>query len=310
MMLEIKEVSKYFGEKQVLNNISLNIDKGDVFGLLGPNGAGKSTLINILSCITKQESGDIFFENQNIKINLNEFRKKIGVVSQDVSLYQELSAYENLIFWGSLYDIPEAELKKRTNEILTLLNLYHRRSDKIKTFSGGMKRKINIACSILHNPPLLLMDEPTVGLDPKSRNEILQLIQELSAQKITIIYTTHYMEIAEKICNKIAIINEGNILAKGSISDLKKISGIKDNATIKLKEINSHLIDTLNSKYKISKVNNESNTIFFECENLHTNIPEILNSIQDCKVEILSIQTSTSDLETIFMQLTGKTLRD
>lgn len=310
MMLEIKEVSKYFGKKKVLNNISIDINKGDIFGLLGPNGAGKSTIINILSCITKHESGDIFFENQNVKVNLNEFRKKIGVVSQDVSLYQELTAYENLIFWGSLYDLPKAELEKRTNEILTLLNLYHRRSDKIKTFSGGMKRKINIACSILHNPPLLLMDEPTVGLDPQSRNEILQLIQELSAQKITIIYTTHYMEIAEKICNKIAIINEGTILAKGSVSDLKKISGIKDNATIKIKEINTRLIDTLNLKYKISKVNNESNTLFFECENLHTNIPQIINSIKDCNGEIVSIQTNTCDLETIFTKLTGKALRD
>jgi len=309
-MLEIKEVSKYFGKKKVLNNISIDINKGDIFGLLGPNGAGKSTIINILSCITKHESGDIFFENQNVKVNLNEFRKKIGVVSQDVSLYQELTAYENLIFWGSLYDLPKAELEKRTNEILTLLNLYHRRSDKIKTFSGGMKRKINIACSILHNPPLLLMDEPTVGLDPQSRNEILQLIQELSAQKITIIYTTHYMEIAEKICNKIAIINEGTILAKGSVSDLKKISGIKDNATIKIKEINTRLIDTLNLKYKISKVNNESNTLFFECENLHTNIPQIINSIKDCNGEIVSIQTNTCDLETIFTKLTGKALRD
>lgn len=309
-MLDIIEISKSYGDFKALNNISLKINKGDILGLLGINGAGKSTLINILSCITESDSGAVFWDKKNIKTNIDEYKRKIGVVPQEIALYQELSAIENLNFWGSLYDISPLALKEKVNHVLNLFGLYDRRNQKIKTYSGGMKRKINIACSTLHNPSLLLMDEPTVGLDPQSRYDVLELIENLNSTGMTIVYTTHYMEIAERICNKIAIIDEGKILAHGHISDLQMASGIKDSITIKLKSVDCLVLENLNMSFSSYKIDNALNTFYTECSNINNDISEIINSIQNCNGEILSIETNVTDLERVFVQLTGKILRD
>lgn len=309
-MLEIKEISKSYGAIKALNNISLTINKGDIFGLLGPNGAGKSTLLNILSCITTPDFGNILLNEENIEADADEYRRQIGVVPQEIALYQELSANDNLFFWGSLYDIPQFELKERADHVLNILGIYERRNHKIKTYSGGMKRKINIACSILHNPSLLLMDEPTVGLDPQSRYDILDVIETLNAKGITIIYTTHHMEVAERLCNKIAVIDSGNVLAQGSISDLSLTSKIKDSIVIKLKNVKTLTIDKLSINSSSCKIDSESNTLYLECDNINNDITNIINNIQKCSGEIVSIETRAVDLESIFMKLTGKKLRD
>ena len=172
----------------------------------------------------------------------------MGVVPQEIALYEELSAYENLMFWGGLYDIPKPELKTNVNKTLEIVDLVNRKDDRIKTFSGGMKRRINIACSLLHNPRILVLDEPTVGVDPQNRNHIFEVIERLNNEGMTIIYTTHYMEEAERFCDKIAIIDVGSIIAQGTLKELRKISDVKDLLTIKLADADNEIISRITSE--------------------------------------------------------------
>jgi len=309
-MLEIKGISKSYGDNSVLNNISLHIGKGDILVILGTNGAGKSTLINILSCLIEPDKGDVFFDGENVKSNIDKYKNKIGIVPQEIALYQELSAYDNLMFWGGLYDISRKELQETADYVLNLFGLYDKRNAKIKTYSGGMKRKINIACSILHKPSLLLMDEPTVGLDPQSTNDTIDHIENLNAKGMTIVYTTHYMKVAERLCNRIALIDEGSILDVGSFAVLRGLSGIKDSVTIKLKNANSTELNKLQFDRSLYRIDNLNNTFHMDCEDINKEIADIIAGIQACNGEILSIDTCVADLESIFIKLTGKMLKD
>ena len=210
-MIQVTNLSKSFDQLQAVRNLSFSIKKGEVFGLLGPNGAGKSTTINMMSTILSGDEGVILIDGNDIKQSPNICKTLIGVVPQEISLYDEFTAYENLFFWGELYQIPARELKKRIITILELIGLSDRKNDLIKNYSGGMKRRINIASAILHNPKILFMDEPTVGVDPQSRNRIFEIVENLNKQGMTIVYTTHYMEEVERLCNRIAIIDDGKL---------------------------------------------------------------------------------------------------
>lgn len=308
-MLEIQGITKSYGTKQVLNNIYLDVSRGDILGLLGTNGAGKSTLINILSSLTEPNNGKILFQGENILTNTTKYKNCIGIVQQELALYQELSALENLLFWGGLYNIPRMELLEKSNDVLNLFGLHDKRNDKIRTFSGGMKRKIHIGCSILHDPSLLLMDEPTVGLDPQSTIETIELIEKLNAKGMTIVYTTHYMKVAERLCNKIAILDEGSILAVGSLSELRKLSGIKDRFCVKFKNNLSFDVNSLksNPSYKVDPI---TNTIAVEYDDIKKELADLIESIQSSSGEVSSIDTHVADLESIFMKYTGKDLKE
>ena len=236
-MIQVRSVSKSFGNIEAVKNVSFTIEKGEIFGILGPNGAGKSTIVNILNTLVKPDKGDVIIDGVNIKDDGDTIKLIMGVVPQEIALYEELSAYENLMFWGGLYDIPKPELKANVNKTLEIVDLVNRKDDRIKTFSGGMKRRINIACSLLHNPRILVLDEPTVGVDPQNRNHIFEVIERLNNEGMTIIYTTHYMEEAERFCDKIAIIDVGRIIAQGTLKELRKISDVKDLLTIKLADV-------------------------------------------------------------------------
>lgn len=237
-MISVRSVSKSFGKIKALENISFNIEKGEIFGILGPNGAGKSTIVNILNTLVKPDAGTVIIDGINTKNDGRKIKLIMGVVPQEIALYEELSAYENLMFWGGLYDIPEVELRKNVNKTLEIVDLAGRKDDRIKTFSGGMKRRINIACSLLHNPKILVLDEPTVGVDPQNRNHIFEVIEKLNNEGMTIIYTTHYLEEAERFCDKISIIDVGRIIAQGTLKELDEISRIR-NAGGVIEEINS-----------------------------------------------------------------------
>jgi len=227
-MITVRSISKSFGNIEAIKNVSFNIEKGEIFGILGPNGAGKSTIVNILNTLIKPDSGDVIIDGVNIKDDGDTIKLIMGVVPQEIALYEELSAYENLMFWGGLYHIPKQELRANVKNTLEVVDLVNRKDDKIKTFSGGMKRRINIACSLLHNPKILVLDEPTVGVDPQNRNHIFELIKRLNKEGMTIIYTTHYMEEAERFCDRIAIIDNGRIIAQGTLNELREISDIKN----------------------------------------------------------------------------------
>jgi ABC-2 type transport system ATP-binding protein len=308
-MIKVQNVSKSFGNLKAVDNISFQIAKGEVFGLLGPNGAGKSTTINILSTLLSEDSGEIIVDGLNLKENKDVSKLIIGVVPQEVALYKDLSAFDNLMFWGGLYKIPKAELRRKANEVLALVGLEDRKNDPLKNYSGGMKRRVNIAASILHDPKILLMDEPTVGIDPQSRSYIFEIIEQLKDNGMTIIYTTHYMEEAERLCDTIAIIDTGSIKAIGTMKELRKVSDTNDSLSIKVSHLNEEIISHLQ---KTLKLVGDLNTMVLdiECENISQEITGVLKDIQDTGVIIESIDTQRANLESVFLKLTGKHLRD
>jgi len=309
-MIKVRSISKSFGNIEAVKNVSFTIEKGEIFGILGPNGAGKSTIVNILNTLVKPDKGDVIIDGVNINDNGDTIKLIMGVVPQEIALYEELTAYENLMFWGGLYDIPKQELKANVNNTLEIVDLVSRKDDRIKTFSGGMKRRINIACSLLHNPKILVLDEPTVGVDPQNRNHIFEVIERLNNEGMTIIYTTHYMEEAERFCNTIAIIDVGRIIAQGTLKELREISDVKDLLTIKLADINNETITRITSENPLFRFDSTSNILKVECGNIGNDIPIIINHIQNSGGVIERIYTQGTSLESIYLKLTGKELRD
>ncbi|WP_243135833.1 ABC transporter ATP-binding protein/permease [Acetobacterium tundrae] len=225
-IISVNQLKKSFDEKQVVKEISFAIEKGEILCLLGPNGAGKSTTINMLCGILGYDGGDMRYQGKNIKDCLNQFKRNLGVVPQDLAIYEDLSAEQNVLFFASLYGLKGRVLEEKVNKALDFSGLLERKKDKAKTFSGGMKRRLNIACAIAHEPELLIMDEPTVGIDPQSRNHILSSIKKLSQQGMTILYTTHYMEEVEEISTWILIMDSGIIMANQILSIVINIFAI------------------------------------------------------------------------------------
>jgi ABC-2 type transport system ATP-binding protein len=309
-MITVRSVSKTFGNIKALDDVTFNIDKGEIFGILGPNGAGKSTIVNILNTLVRPDKGDVIIDGVNIKDDGETIKLIMGVVPQEISLYEELSAYENLMFWGGLYDIPKQKLKKDIQKTLEIVDLVSRKDDRIKTFSGGMKRRINIACSLLHNPKILVLDEPTVGVDPQNRNHIFEVIERLNNEGMTIIYTTHYMEEAERFCDNISIIDVGRIIAQGTLKELRRISDVKDLLTIKLADPNSDLISRITSENPLFRFDSTSGSLKVECGNIGNDTSIIINQIQNSGGVIERINSQGTNLESIYLKLTGKELRD
>lgn len=306
-MIQVSNLSKSFNTVKAVNDISFTINKGEIFGLLGPNGAGKSTTINMLSTILKSDGGQIIIDGIDVNKNPNTCKKHIGVVPQEISLYEDLSAYENLLFWGRLYDIPILELKNKINSILELIGLSDRKKDLIKTYSGGMKRRINIAAAILHSPKVLFMDEPTVGIDPQSRNRIFEVIETLNKQGMTIVYTTHYMEEVERLCNRIAIIDSGKIIAQGTQSELQNIANIKEAIVFEFESLSASKGQEFQSKIDHKSILNK-NKIIVECTT--KDLPEIIMESNNLELIVKDIVVKKANLESIFLSLTGKKLRD
>lgn len=211
-VLEVRNIYKKYGDKEVVTNESFTIYSGDILGFIGPNGAGKSTSINMITTLVAPDGGNIFFHEQDIMKQSDYFKRALGVVPQDLAIYEDLSAYENVRFFCALYGIKGIELKERVRQALEFVGLWERRKDSPSKFSGGMKRRLNIACAIAHSPELLIMDEPTVGIDPQSRNKIMEAVNILHQKGTTVIYTSHYMEEIETLCNRIVLIDKGIVL--------------------------------------------------------------------------------------------------
>ena len=308
-MIELKNVSKSYENIQALKDVSLKIEKGELFGLLGPNGAGKTTMINIINTLLPADSGEIYIAGLSLSENRQKIKKLIGIIPQEIALYEDLTALENLKFWGEIYGIPKKELKNRCDEILKMVGLFERKNESLKKFSGGMKRRINIAAGLLHNPEIILMDEPTVGVDPQSRNFIFEMIKKLHSNGKTIIYTTHYMEEAEKLCTRIAIIDRGKIIALGTKEELYRLLNDENTVTIKFKQkIDLRDFENLLPQPKILRHNELS--VRISGKNLSENLDEIFKIIKKTENEIEEIKTLKPNLETVFLKLTGRELRD
>jgi ABC-2 type transport system ATP-binding protein len=307
-MISVSNLKKQYDSVPALKGISFNIEQGEFFGLLGPNGAGKTTTISIMSTILKPNEGSVTIAGFDLLKNPSECKKNIGVVPQEIALYNELSAYDNLMFWGSLYNVPKEELKLRIDETLKLFGLHDRKNDKIKTYSGGMKRRVNIASALLHEPKILFMDEPTVGIDPQSRNLIFEVLEKLHKDGMTIVYTTHYMEEAERFCDRIGIIDNGNIIAQGTLDELKSLSKIKETIVVSFANLSDDLYLNISSKWE--NMIRVEDSIHFYSSDIKKDLSVIILKCNEAGLSVSHIDIQKVNLETIFLNLTGKQLRD
>lgn len=311
-MLVVNDIKKSFDQKEVVRGVSFSVSKGESFGLLGPNGAGKSTIISMICGLLTYDYGEVTVEGISVKKKPLDVKKKIGVVPQEIALYPTMSAKENLLFWGKMYGLSGKLAKKRVDEVLEYVGLRDRANDKIETFSGGMKRRINIGASLMHEPELLIMDEPTVGIDPQSRNHILETVKRLNQNGMTVIYTSHYMEEVEFLCNRIGIVDQGKMIALGTKSDL--VNRLAGGTVIKLSvaslkdEFTASLMKVTNVERVIPDIENNSVDILVHHHQLA--FSDIIACAMENRVQVLSFEVQEPNLESLFLSLTGRTLRD
>jgi ABC-2 type transport system ATP-binding protein len=309
-MLNVNGVNKSFGSNHVLRDLNLTIAKGEFYSLLGPNGAGKSTSINIIAQLLNPDSGTVEVGGLSTNTRSADTKKLLGVVPQEIALYEELTAWENLQFWGKLNHVSKEQIAIKGKYILERFGLFERKDEKIKTYSGGMKRRINIAAALLHEPELVLMDEPTVGIDPQSRNNIYEFIQELKKEGKTILYTTHYMEEAEKFSDKIGIIDNGRIVETGTFAQIKHNINVPDKILVGFEGELGSVHDKFLKLKPANEVIIENNLITIPTVSFKNDLKEIVSLFNECPAEITHIEKKEVDLETIFLKLTGKNLRD
>ena len=303
-MIKSENLKKLYGATVAVDDMSFEVQKGKTFGLLGPNGAGKTTTIKMLCGLLKPDAGTITL-NGKTNPGLTDVRMSFGVVPQSLALYGELSALENLLFFGRIYGLSGQKLKERVRICLDIAGLAERSKERVSKYSGGMKRRLNMVCSLLHDPPILLLDEPTVGVDPQSRNLIFETIEEMSKQGRTIIYTTHYMEEAQRLCDRVAIIDHGRILDMDSVENLITRHGGPSHIEAEFEETQSDVnkikpfVDSTNIQFDGMKI------VF------QTSRPmESLAKLNSSGVRFRSLKVQTADLEDVFLNLTGRRLRN
>ncbi len=306
-MLKVNHIVKHFENLTALDNVSITINDGEFYGLLGPNGAGKSTLMNIIIGYLLPDSGHIAIDNEMMNFENVALRKKIGFVPQEISLFLELSAEKNLKIFGELFELEGKVLEKRIAEVLELVQLQDRKNDRVNDYSGGMKRRLNIAASLLHNPQILLCDEPTVGVDPQSRNAIFDMLQFLNKSGKTIVYTTHYMEEAERLCSKVAIIDHGRIIEQGTVLELINLLNQKDVIKISKTPFTVKLLDKIK---EIGMINEQDFHFELIPSDNFTKKSKIFAALEDLNIPGNLIEVSMATLEDVFLNLTGRRLRD
>ncbi|KGX92043.1 antibiotic ABC transporter ATP-binding protein [Pontibacillus halophilus JSM 076056 = DSM 19796] len=309
-MLTVSELKKEYRNHVAVDGINFTIKEGEIFGLLGPNGAGKSTTISMLSSLLKPSSGTILFRNVPIGDKKGALHKELGYVPQDLALYPEFTAVENLMFFGKLYKIPKRQLATRVYEVLEIVGLTNKAKDKVSTFSGGMKRRLNIACGLIHKPSLLFMDEPTVGIDPQSRNYILQMIKQLNNKGLTILYTSHYMEEVDFLCDRIAILDKGRIIEDGTKDELMRVLQTEEVLVMTLAQIDEGYIEAISQLDSVQSVQVQGTQVFVTLMDKATALKELFHTAEQWNVEVKGIEVSKPTLEDVFLHLTGRTLRD
>ncbi len=311
-ILNVQNLAKNYGDFQAVKGISFNIKEGEIFSLLGPNGAGKTTTISMLSTLYTPTSGDATIAGHSVTKDPMAVRNAIGVVPQDLALYEDLTARENLTFWGQMYGLSGTALKNRVEEVLGQIGLVDKAKDRVKTYSGGMKRRVNIGVGLLHKPKLLFMDEPTVGIDPQSRRAILDTVKDLNQQGMTVLYTTHYMEEAEELSNRVGIIDHGELIAIGTQKELTQQVGETETLILHVGENEDP--EALVTAFKSITGVLEANVVDHEISVITPSAADVLASVvskaNDRGIKIHTIDIREPNLEAVFLHLTGRALRD
>ena len=301
---------KRFGSLHAVNDVSLHINPGETYGLLGPNGAGKTTTISILSGLLEADQGTVTVGGTTIKPSSPQGKASIGLVPQDLAIYPDLTADENLRFFASLYGMPAGKAKQRIDQVLDVIELTDRRKDRTQTYSGGMKRRLNIGIGLLHEPALLVLDEPTVGVDPQSRNAILEAVERLSGEGMAVLYTTHYMEEAERLCDRIGIIDNGQIIAQGSRAELVAGLGEADRVRIEVSGDPQDALEPLRAVAGVQEATAEEQAVTILVDRASERLSAVVSVLAQAGVQIGSIDVAQPDLEAVFLNLTGKALRE
>jgi len=307
-ILEVDSLTKRYAHFQALQGVSLRVETGELFGLLGPNGAGKTTLLSILAGLSDATSGEAKLFGKPIRKGHKAMKPLIGIGTQDVAVYGELTARENLIFFGKLYGMSGKELETRVDEVLAEVALSDRANDRAGTFSGGMKRRLNLAVAVVHRPKLLFLDEPTTGVDPQSRNHIFEQVQRLNAEGMTIIYTSHYMEEVQTLCKRIAILDHGKIIACDTLTGLLRL--LTGTLFLKVARVNETLLNRLAALPEVHVQKVEGVAIRLQCADVPKTTVAVVALLSELQVELTGLTTQEPNLERVFLHLTGHALRD
>jgi ABC-2 type transport system ATP-binding protein len=308
--INLRDIVKRYDSKLAVDNINLSIEKGEVFGLLGPNGAGKSTTIKMIMGLLRPNSGEITVDGKDIRKEELAIKRMMGLVPQDLAIYENLSARENMEYFARLYGLKGKVLKERTEETLEFVGLSDKQKEKPKKFSGGMKRRLNIACAIVHQPAIVIMDEPTIGIDPQSRNHILNSIQELNRRGATIIYTSHYMEEVEMICDRVGIIDHGKLITCGTKKEIKGQMSFEEKIVIDALSVNYNAIEEIKAVKGVKTAAVNENTLEIITGNAQESLQDILFILSKRDVRVKDIHLKEADLESVFLAMTGRNLRD
>ncbi|WP_244879070.1 ABC transporter ATP-binding protein [Paenibacillus lautus] len=310
VFLQMRDVVKRYGNKLSVDHMNLEVNEGEIFGLLGPNGAGKSTSISMICGLLPKDQGSIKVDGISIDEQPLEVKRRIGLVPQDLALYEEMSAWDNVVFFAKLYGLRGHQLKERVQEALEFVGLQDRAKEKPSTFSGGMKRRLNIACSITHRPKLIIMDEPTVGIDPQSRNHILESVKTLNRMGSTVIYTSHYMEEVAAISDRVAIMDQGHVIACGTQQELRARVAHEEKIILTADGITPELVEELTIHPRVRRVTQNDNQIEVYVPSAQDELQDILFICSKQHTTLRSLECEEPGLETLFLSLTGRTLRD
>jgi ABC-2 type transport system ATP-binding protein len=311
-ILDVQNLVKKFGDFSAVSGISFSIDPGEIFGLLGPNGAGKTTTISMLSCLIPPTEGDAFIAGHSIVEDPLDVKRLIGIVPQEIALYDALSARENLVFWGHMYGLGGAALRRRVDQVLEQIGLVDKADQRVNTYSGGMKRRVNIGVGLLHQPSIIYMDEPTVGIDPQSRRNILEAVKELNRQGMTVLYTTHYMEEAQELSDRVGIIDHGELIALGTQKELTQMVGEHDVLRLHLAEDQpaDPLAVGLCSLPEVVRCSATDHEVVLVVPEAETALAPVITRANELGYRVRSVDMQEPNLEAVFLHLTGHALRD